>query len=109
MLVYHVTAKVSADAIEAEGFVDGEGTYLTQHVRRGVWLSDDVLDISEGAWGDTVLELEIPENIVAQYEWIEEDKGFREFLVPADVVNRFGIKRRYEHPLGGCEKPEWAR
>jgi hypothetical protein len=35
-----------------------------------------------------VLDLEIPEEIVAPFEWIEEDKGYREFLVPVEIVNR---------------------
>ena len=74
----------------AEGFRDSHGHYLTQHLHRGVWLSDCPLDVNEGADGDTYLILDIPEETVNPYEWIEEGKGYREFLVPADVVNRFG-------------------
>ena len=39
-----------------------------------------------------MLDLEIPEEIVAPFEWIEEDKGYREFLVPAEIVNRYLLR-----------------
>ena len=37
---------------------------------------------------------DIPENVIAEYEWIEEGKGFREFLIPGEVVNRYGLPKR---------------
>jgi hypothetical protein len=46
VIVYHRTGH--AEAIEAEGFKDGEGHYLTAEIHRGVWVSDVPLDISEG-------------------------------------------------------------
>ena len=88
MKVYHRTK--AADAILAEGFRDGEGHYLTSNLYRGVWLSNVPLDENEGAWGDTLLSLDIPESVIAEYEWVEEGKPYREFLVPADTVNEYG-------------------
>lgn len=54
-----------------------------------MWLSDSPLDENEGASGDIVLEvtIDLPESKVAQYEWVEEGKGYREFLVPAELIN----------------------
>jgi hypothetical protein len=34
--------------------------------------------------------IEIDESIVVEYEWIEEGKPYRQFLVPAAVVNEHG-------------------
>ena len=91
MKLYHKT--FAADSILAHGFMDSEGRYMTDTVYRGVWLSDRPLDDNEGADGDTLLSLEIPDEIVEKYEWIEDGKPYREFLVPAETVNRYGPVR----------------
>ena len=91
MRLYHRTD--AKDAILAEGFTDAEGDYLTDRLHGGVWLTDRILDASEGVGtGEDVLDLEIPEEIVAPFEWIEGDKGYREFLVPAEIVNRYLLR-----------------
>lgn len=36
-----------------------------------------------------LLAVEMPEETVLFYEWVEEGKPYREFLVPAEVVNRY--------------------
>jgi len=63
---------------------------LTDQVWTGVWLSDVPLDENEGAHGDTLLLVKIPKGVIAEYEWIEEGKPYREFLAPASLVNRYG-------------------
>ena len=88
MILYHRTNH--ADAILADGFRDGDGTYMTDRAWRGIWLSDRPLDANEGAYGDTVLFVEIPDDVIAGYEWVQ-DIGYLEFLVPAEVVNRYAI------------------
>ena len=98
MKLYHTT--YAAEAILRDGFRDGEGYYLTAHLWSGVWLADRPLDINEGADGDTVLCLDIPEEAVRPYEWIKDFKGYREFLVPASLVNKWGpitIEDRFEY------------
>ena len=77
MKVYHRTFK--SQAILREGF--------RGHL--GVWVSDGPLDANSGAEGDALLVLEIPEEIFAEYEWAEEGKGYRESLVPVEVLNSF--------------------
>jgi hypothetical protein len=41
------------------------------------------LDVNEGAEGDTLLriDLSMPESDIADYEWIEEGKPYREWLI----------------------------
>jgi len=91
-ILYHVTTEEAARSILRDGFTDGRGTYMTTREHTGVWLSDRPLDINEGAYGDAILEVEIPPEAVLDYEWVEEGKPYREFLVPARVVNAYSVR-----------------
>jgi hypothetical protein len=75
-----------------EGFRDGTGSYLTDREFSGVWLSDELLTANEGADGDTALcvMLDCAEDEIRQFEWIEEGKGYREFLLPAAFITARG-------------------
>ena len=89
--LFHVTTSEVAALILRDGFQGGHGCYMTATEHQGVWLSDhevDVLDPNECAWGDTVLTVKfaIPLAALADYEWIEERKGYREWLVPARLI-----------------------
>jgi hypothetical protein len=75
------------DAVREGGFRDAEGGYLTTGLHRGVWISDRPLDVNDGAEGDEILVLEAPESVIGPFEWVEEGKPYREFLVPAAVLN----------------------
>lgn len=45
--------------------------------------------------------LDIPDKLIAQFEWIEEEKPYREFLCPAELANRFGPPTIYEDDWQG--------
>ena len=89
LTLYHRTTREAANIILTDGFRDATGTYMTFHEFSGVWLSNMPLDANEGAKGDVLLQvrLPLPESAIAQYEWIEEFKPYREWLVPAAVIN----------------------
>ena len=90
-LVYHRTHH--AEAILAEGFRDG--WYLMPGIGelRGIFVSAGwPLNENEGADGDTVLELEIPEAVFAEYEHVEEGKPYREAMIPAAELNRYAVR-----------------
>ena len=72
-----------------KGFKDATDRYMTDHLWTGVWLSDRPLGIQEGAHGDAVLEVttNLSESDLADYEWIEEGKPYREWLIPAALIN----------------------
>ena len=72
------------------GFLDGKGTFMTGRIHRKGWFSDCHLDFGRGAKGDTPMTLEIPNDLLPEYERIEEGKPDREFLIPAEIVNRLG-------------------
>jgi hypothetical protein len=79
-----------SQSILENGFRDGEGLYMTTIMHKGVWVSDRPLDIGQGAKGRDLLCLDIPDDVLEPYEWIEEGKTYREFLLPAEIVNSHG-------------------
>ncbi len=91
MFLYHRTNATSA--ILKGGFRNGTGSYMTRTRHRGVWLSNYPLTMMEGAGGDALFRVSIPIALVRQYEWVEERKTYREFLVPASLVNQYGPPR----------------
>ena len=93
MKIYHRTSREVALRILSKGFRDGTGNYLTLHVYHGVWFSNVSLDENEGAHGDTLLEVRIPAKRIADFEWVEEGKPYREWLIPAKLVNTLGSVR----------------
>jgi hypothetical protein len=72
------------------GFRDSTGYYLTATKHTGVWVSNEPLSSNEGANGDTLLEvtLSAPKlmSTLKNYEWIESGKPYREWLIPAKVL-----------------------
>ena len=61
----------------------------------GIFLSDIPLGVNDGATvaHDTVLRvtLDIPESDLAERELVEEGKGYREWGVPAEIINQCGV------------------
>ena len=98
MILYHRTTAASAEEILRDGFRDGTGTYPTMREHTGVWLSNRPLNIAEGAEGDTLLQVELAEDAIADYEWIEEGKPYREWLIPARLINAQGTVRVVNEP-----------
>jgi hypothetical protein len=88
--MYHVTPH--ADAVLAEGFRDGIGSYgLSNFTLRGVFISDQLVGPEEAS--GELLELELPDDLDLSYwEIVEEDSpaGWwrREWCVPVSLLNR---------------------
>lgn len=89
MILYHRTNRRAAEQILKHSFRDSADTYLTDRTWSGVWLSNVPLDENEGAKGPVLLKihLSLRRQLLREYEWVEEGKGYREFLVPAEVLN----------------------
>jgi hypothetical protein len=94
MILYHRT--YNGDAILRDGFRDEDGSYMLEDFAlRGVFLSDKPLDANEGAGGDKLLEVTLPEDCCdfSYYELVEDGKPYREWCIPAEVINRHGAVR----------------
>jgi hypothetical protein len=91
MKVYHRTNAASAASIRAEGFRDASDHYLTEGVWTGVWVSDrDHMP----EHGSVLLAINVPDPVLTKYEWVQEGLGYREFLIPAAILNQFGPPTR---------------
>ncbi|HVH63283.1 MAG TPA: hypothetical protein VNA65_06760 [Candidatus Dormibacteraeota bacterium] len=94
MKLYHPTRH--AEAILRDGFGETSGTYLTESDRSGVWIFDRPVDKRMGGGADAVmLELEIPEAVALPYETLGAF-NYRQFLMPAAILNLFGPPRVLE-------------
>ena len=94
MKLYHRTH--NADAILRDGVHDKEGSYgMEDFTLRGVFVSDKPLGIQEGAGGNKLLEVTLPDDCcdLSYYELVEEGKPYREWCIPAEIINRHGTLR----------------
>ena len=85
MILYHRNTPENPRAILADGFRDMPGNWNTY----GVWFSNYPLDANEGAKGRTLLRLTLPHSKreLRQYDRIEAGKPYREWQIPAALVN----------------------
>ncbi len=89
--LYHPT--MHAADILRDGFGETSGTYLTETDHSGVWLFDRPVDKRLGGGPQAVmLELEIPEAVVLPFETVA-DLPYRQFLMPAGILNLYGPPR----------------
>lgn len=114
MTVYFHTTD-AAEAILHEGFRDGEGSYmLVGMTLRGVFLADVPVGCNEGAKGEDVLEVVLPDDVdLDDYEIVDESglATYREWCVPAELINTRG-RVRLLSPEEEAERTEqwlWAR
>jgi hypothetical protein len=80
MIYYHTTD--AADEILRGGFRDATGSYgFATLDLTGVFLGDSPMTINEGATGDQVLRVEIPDDVdLRDFELIEDAKPYREWV-----------------------------
>jgi hypothetical protein len=102
--LYYRTTTERAEVILRDGFKDGIANYSAGDVPNGVWLSNRPLACVDISYlGDALLRatLNRSEEALDQYEWKSESirmpgegwvsdgegKGYREWLIPAQVIN----------------------
>jgi hypothetical protein len=61
-------------------------------------MSSGTFDSQTPEYSFLVVELDVSEEQVSQYEWIEERKGYREWLIPAALINAKAKVRIVEEP-----------
>ena len=90
MSLFHITSNRNAESILREGFCDGTGHYLTDQEHKGVWVSSEPFDGMYLSSDNTLFAIEVPEDVIIEFEWAEEGKTIREFLVPGSLLNSYG-------------------
>jgi hypothetical protein len=110
MRLFHRTT-IDARTIRRHGFRDTTSDYMTRTQHTGCWFSDKVLNVNEDA-GEQILAVEttLTEDDIDQYEWKTDGKGYREWLIPAAVVNAsilsiWAIRTAKRHELGLPKSP----
>ena len=117
MICFHTTP--AADVILREGFREATGSYGYIYDRTGVWLGSRPMDINEGAKGDQVLRVELPDGIdLDDFESVEDGKPYREWCVPAKLINEHATLTLMSDDELECmgatiwrgylDKPSWA-
>ena len=93
MRLFHIASKANAEAILKDGFRDVMGYHHAGQEWTGVWVSSEPLDWNQRQYlndADTLFAIEIPEDVISGFEWVEEGKMIREWLVPAALLNSNG-------------------
>ena len=89
MRFFHITDNANAGAILKEGFRDATKQYLTDQEWTGVWVSTEPIE-GYNADTKTIFAIEIPEDVISEFEWVQPGIRLREFLVPAALLNSYG-------------------
>ena len=95
-LFFHVTEEENAAAILKGGFKDSESCYLTRRRHKGVFITDDYETCFQGDLNKPVvlqIELSLDAKCLADYEWVEKDKTYREWCIPSSVLNKHATVR----------------
>ena len=89
-IFYHRTTVEGARSILESGFRNSSGYFLNNRIWNGVWLSSIPVDNEHCAAGDALLmvKVETDEHELARWEWTAEGRAYREWLIPANIINR---------------------
>ena len=107
--LFHCTAIEAARVIiGSQSFVDGPCRGDLGGIG-GVWLSDIPLDVNQGAKGDTLLQVKLAADngTLKHYEIIEKGTPYREWCIPAGVVNAclLSVSIAEGSPYASAKKP----
>ena len=93
MKLFHITTKTNGEAILKDGFRDVMGYHHAGQEWSGVWVSSEPFHWACRQFLDdanTLIAIEIPEDAISEFEWVEEAKTLREWLIPAALLNSYG-------------------
>ncbi len=102
---FHTTD--AAYVILRDGFRDGTGNYMfAGFTLTGVFLANRPVDCNEGATGGQVLAVDFGDDVcLDEFELVEEGKPYREWCVPAEILNRYATARLLKPADGRNEFP----
>jgi hypothetical protein len=95
MKFFHRTHARNAANILKAGFRDTTGSYGMAATVTGVWVSNKILAESEDTRGDGVFQIEVKvsKKDLDFYEVKEDGKPYREWCIPAELLNKGKIIR----------------
>lgn len=98
MRLFHSTTSKARKAILRDGFRDGSGSYmLAMLTLSGVFVSDRPVNTNDGAAGDAVIAIDLPDDLeLDQWAIVEEGRPVWEWCVPAKVLNECGTLLAFE-------------
>jgi hypothetical protein len=90
LVFYHRTTAEDARSIIESGFRNSTGYFLNNRTWTGVWLSSIPVESEHGFERDALLivRLELDEQELTRWEWAAEGCTYREWLIPANLINR---------------------
>jgi hypothetical protein len=91
MILFHRTGPQSPRTILKSGFVDGPA-YSEMLDVAGVWLSDRIMNVRRASCSSKS-RMDSQDSELADIEIIEDGKPYREWCVPAVIVNRTAAVR----------------
>lgn len=88
-IFYHRTNVNEGRSIVENGFKNSSGYFLGNRIWTGVWLSSVPLDCDPSKDEALLMvKLEIEPKNLSRWEWTSEGKAYREWLMPASIINR---------------------
>ena len=94
MNLYYVTDAAAAEASVRDGFRDGKGSLdVDPNWPHGVRVSDEPLSVYDGACGDEMVEVVVPDSSPLDAELFDEAEGHRQWCVSAHVLNEWPRRR----------------
>ena len=94
MKLYYVTDAAEAAALLRDGFRDADPkSGMTSTGLGGVLVNDEPLSVYEDARRNQLIEVVMPDSTPLENELLEDDKGYREWCVPAHMLNEWPWRR----------------
>ena len=100
-IFYHRTNAVDAREIIDSGFSNASGYFMNNRIWTCVCLSSIPIEGEPDAEVDSLLmvKLKIDERELSRWEWAGQGRSYREWLVPAAIVNRCAVVEMVHHEV----------
>lgn len=95
IVLYHRTTAENARLILSEGFQDSTEFFQNTPTWKGVWFSAEPRKEPDEVV--VKVELDLDEQELAQWEWSGEGRDYREWLIPAHIVNQRSTSKLVDH------------
>lgn len=94
--LFHRTSAELGALLLREGFLDRPGRYTSDFSGEGVWFSDEPQGCVEREYGEAVVsvELRISARALSVFERLDDQDGYREWLIPLALVKKSLVAMR---------------